>query len=200
MEKIIVERTFNIGDHVFIAGWSNEYDEKYRGSHGVVTHLAVAGKCGVKLYGHTDIFWIDVDNLVLQKDGYSYVAARGIKKTWYNTIPPLRRVAEIKKVIFNNPATIILWSDGSKTIVKCSDDEAFDEEKGLAMAISKKLLGNNGNYYNEFKKWLPKTDFLENHDCTSCKYLERSIDSKPCNNCDYYGSNYKPYKPRKGDK
>lgn len=63
---------------------------------------------------------------------------------------------KIEKVIFNNPATIIIWSDGTKTVVKCNR-EKFDPEKGLAMAISKKLLGNNqGYYYEVFKKWLPK--------------------------------------------
>ena len=61
----------------------------------------------------------------------------------------------IKKVIFNYPATIVLWSDGSKTVVKCQDGDIYDPEKGLAMAISKKALGNKGNYCNEFKKWLP---------------------------------------------
>lgn len=64
-------------------------------------------------------------------------------------------IPEIEKVIFNNPATIVFWNDGSKTVVKCSEDECFDEEKGLAMAISKKVLGNQGNYYNTFEKWLP---------------------------------------------
>ena len=63
----------------------------------------------------------------------------------------------IKKVIFNNPATIVLWSDGSKTVVKSYFDD-YDPEKGLAMAIAKKALGNEGNYYNVFKKWLPKDD------------------------------------------
>lgn len=58
----------------------------------------------------------------------------------------------IKKVIFNDPATIVFWSDGTKTVVKCHDEE-FDPEKGLAMAISKKALGNQGNYFNIFKKW-----------------------------------------------
>ena len=64
------------------------------------------------------------------------------------------RIPNIKKVIFNDPATIVLWSDGSKTVVKNSDG-TFDPEKGLAMAISKRLMGNKGNYYNEFRKWLP---------------------------------------------
>lgn len=62
----------------------------------------------------------------------------------------------IRNVIFNEPATIVYWNDGDKTVVKCGKGEKFDPEKGLAMAISKKALGNQGNYFNEFKKWLPK--------------------------------------------
>lgn len=65
------------------------------------------------------------------------------------------RIPGIKKVIFNDPATIVYWMDGTKTVVK-SQDEEFDAEKGLAMAISKKALGNAGFYYNTFKDWLPE--------------------------------------------
>ena len=61
----------------------------------------------------------------------------------------------IKKVIFNDPATIIFWTDGTKTTVK-ADNEPFDPEKGMAMAIAKKALGNKGNYFEVFKKHLPK--------------------------------------------
>ena len=60
---------------------------------------------------------------------------------------------DIKQVIFNNPATIIIWKDGSKTVVKCQEGDVFDKEKGLAMCIVKKLMGNKGNYNNLFKKW-----------------------------------------------
>ena len=60
------------------------------------------------------------------------------------------------KVIYNDPATIAFWSDGTKTIVKAQPGDIFDPEKGLAMAIAKKACGNKGNYYNGFKKWLPK--------------------------------------------
>ena len=59
----------------------------------------------------------------------------------------------IEKVIFNDPATIVLWKDGSKTVVKVQDGDTFDKEKGLAMALLKKLLGNNGSYYKEIKRW-----------------------------------------------
>ena len=63
---------------------------------------------------------------------------------------------KIKKVIFNDPATIVFWSDGKKTVVKCGERDIYDPEKGLAMAIAKRALGNEGNYYELFKKWLPK--------------------------------------------
>lgn len=46
--------------------------------------------------------------------------------------------AAIKDVIFAPPATIVYWSDGSKTVVKCSEKDVFDPEKGLAMAIAKR--------------------------------------------------------------
>lgn len=62
----------------------------------------------------------------------------------------------IKKVIFNGPATIVMWKDGNKTVVQCRGDDVYDPEKGLAMAISKKVFGNNYSYYKTFKKWLPK--------------------------------------------
>lgn len=70
-------------------------------------------------------------------------------------------VPQIKDVIYNDPATIVLWMDGTKTVVKCSDYDIYDPEKGLAMAIAKKTLGNQGNYYETFKRWLPEEDELD---------------------------------------
>lgn len=61
-------------------------------------------------------------------------------------------IPDIEDVIFNGPATIVFWKDGTKTVVKAQDDDEFDPEKGLAMAISKKALGNNRDYYKVFQK------------------------------------------------
>lgn len=74
----------------------------------------------------------------------------------YHTITPKKpepKFPEIKKVIFNDPATIVLWSDDTKTVVKCGENDQFDPEKGLAMAITKKALGNMGHYFETVKKW-----------------------------------------------
>jgi len=72
----------------------------------------------------------------------------------------------IRKVIFNNPATIILWTDGTKTVVKCGENDIYDPEKGMAMCFAKKAMGNIGHYYQEFKKWLPEeVEYNPDLDC-----------------------------------
>lgn len=63
-----------------------------------------------------------------------------------------KNTLSIKQVVFNPPATIVIWSDGSKTVVK-AENEPFDKEKGLAMAICKRTSGNKGNYFEVFKKY-----------------------------------------------
>lgn len=88
---------------------------------------------------------IDADSIV--------EAANKIKKGFENMFNTLRNI-EIVKVIFNAPATIVIWSDGTKSVVKAQEGETFDKEKGLAMAICKKALGNQGNYNEVFKKWI----------------------------------------------
>ena len=57
-----------------------------------------------------------------------------------------------KKVIFNGPATTILWKDGTKTTVKCSDEDVWSDDVGIAMCYLKKMLGNKGNYNNIFRE------------------------------------------------
>lgn len=62
----------------------------------------------------------------------------------------------IRKVIFNDPATIVLWSDGTKTVVKCGPEDSYDMEKGLAMAIVKKMAGNDNRFHKVFKQYPKK--------------------------------------------
>ena len=67
---------------------------------------------------------------------------------------------KIKKAVFNNPCTIVLWEDGTKTVVKTQNNEVYDAEKGLAMCIAKKALGNKGNYFEVFKKYTDKHPYV----------------------------------------
>lgn len=84
------------------------------------------------------------------------LAKAGLNKNFGTNNAERKTDMRIKKVHFNNPVTVVLWEDGTKTIVRAGENEVYDPEKGLAMAIAKKALRNQGNYYNVFKKWLPE--------------------------------------------
>lgn len=60
-------------------------------------------------------------------------------------------IPDIERVIFSYPATIVLWSDHTKTVVKVKDGEKFDKWTGLSMCICKKLYGNK--FHSIFKKY-----------------------------------------------
>lgn len=98
---------------------------------------------------------------LLSVGGFEKCLKNKDEEMWTKMNPWITTNFKIKNVIFNDPATIVMWTDGTKTVVKCQDDDVFDPEKGLAMAISKKALGNKGNYCNELKKWLPKEEEAE---------------------------------------
>lgn len=48
-------------------------------------------------------------------------------------------------VIFHNPATIVFWDDGDKTVVKCQPGDTFSAEAGLTAAMLKKYMGVAGS-------------------------------------------------------
>ena len=115
--------------------------------------------------------YVSEDALCSEFDPYTYVTLRdkidsNRKAISMAAMMQIDPKIVIKKVIFNDPATIVFWSDGTKTVVKKQSKDykrKFDPEKGLAMAIAKKALGNQGNYFNEFRKWVdtyekPKKD------------------------------------------
>lgn len=113
--------------------------------------------------------------------------------------------SQIKKVIFNDPATIVIWHDDTKTVVKCQPGDTYSKELGLAMCISKKFLGNKGNFNEEFKKWIPEEPIEKTFNdtsvgsCETCKYVDRGISDKPCIDCINNDGNKNNYKKRKGD-
>lgn len=67
-------------------------------------------------------------------------------------------IPEIANVYFNNPMTVVIWKDGTKTLVRCQSSDAYSEETGLALCISKKAFGNKGNFNDIFKKWIPNKE------------------------------------------
>ena len=85
---------------------------------------------------------------------YETIIAKAMLNSIYGTQSKI--IPKIKNVIFNPPATIVFWTDGTKTVVKCQNNEEFDPEKGITMAFFKKTHGNKGSYFDEIKKWREK--------------------------------------------
>lgn len=50
---------------------------------------------------------------------------------------------DIENVIFNDPATIVTFKDGSKVCVKACKNDTFSKETGLIYAIVKRLYAND---------------------------------------------------------
>jgi hypothetical protein len=65
-------------------------------------------------------------------------------------LPTMTKFSTIEKIIFNGPATIVFWTDGTKTIVRCNDvtETIDDREKAVFAACAKKLLGTNATGSN----------------------------------------------------
>lgn len=93
------------------------------------------------------IAWRHISSITLG-DGGPVFCYNKVKPNWLT----------IKKVHFSGDKTIVMWADGTKTMVSCGENEEFDPEKGLTMAIAKKAFGNQGNYYNQIRKWLPEPE------------------------------------------
>lgn len=59
----------------------------------------------------------------------------------------------IERVIFNPPATIILFKDGSKTVVKTTKGDKFDYELGFLYAMAKHIFPERNQFKKFIKKW-----------------------------------------------
>ena len=102
-----------------------------------------------------------MEDIKMGPDGWN-----GVVKFDLSTTPIfIEKKPEIEKVIFNNPATIVIWNDGTKTVVKAQEGDEWDEEKGLAMAICKKLIGLK--------------DFYKAYDPAFDKYIENLEPESP---------------------
>lgn len=94
-----------------------------------------AGVNAAQIYPESVKQWpeSDVENLACNSDS-------DLERT--DSVGPF----EIKKVIFSNPCTIVFWGDGTKTVVRCGENEYYDPEKGIAMALMRKVYGPRHAY------------------------------------------------------
>lgn len=110
-----------------------------------------------------DIVWVDLPSRTVLGTEQTRITIKGsecdidkLYYAWFKQRNTGERMsiqfdAPIERVIFHPPATIVLWRDGTKTVVKLHDED-YDAEKGLAMAVMKKVLGT------EYRKYVKKAE------------------------------------------
>lgn len=51
-------------------------------------------------------------------------------------------IPQPKNIIYNNQTTVVIWTDDTKTIVRCAEGQEFDEYTGFVAALAKKIFGS----------------------------------------------------------
>ena len=98
---------------------------------------------------------------------HSYTDEEGQEVTYTYSVPVFHTIY-IRKVIYNKPATIVFWSDDTKTVAKCHGDDIYSPETGLVICCLKKLIGGS-----ELKRML--NDWIVEEASTSDEQVVRTI-------------------------
>lgn len=98
-------------------------------------------------------------NHIAAGTGFRWIASRGRYELLLGNMPkgdssPVSFNTPIKNVIFNGPATIVFWKDGTKTVSICRDGDTYSQETGLAICFMKKALGKRKNFDKVISKWV----------------------------------------------
>ena len=97
-------------------------------------------------------------NLILTDDHIEKLIEKGTLEVLKEAIS--KNPLKIEKVIINYPATIVWFDDGTKIIVKISEDDKFDPEIGIAMAVMKKAFGSRTAYQKFVRQWATQESII----------------------------------------
>jgi len=108
-------------------------------------------------------YWFRVRELMLEhnyceaitadaKLEFERIEPKGTKLVFATNLPAVvQELGKMKarRVVFNPPATVVLWEDGTKTVVKCDKDDEYNAMTGIALCYMKKSLGNTSRELNK---------------------------------------------------
>ena len=96
--------------------------------------------------------------LDIELNNGEYAITDGYLTDDYETVNTFNNPIKPEKIIFqNNYATIVYWNDGTKTVVKKSENDEFIPEVGFAMALLKRVYGNR----SEVLRWIENAEIKE---------------------------------------
>lgn len=96
----------------------------------------------------------DAISTIINDNCYGHVSSSSISGTTekYEEINKAEKKTEKKtssdkfmpeRILYNDPATIVFWKDGTKTVVKKSKGEKFNKYNAFCAALAKKIFENN---------------------------------------------------------
>ena len=66
----------------------------------------------------------------------------------------------ITKVIYNDPVTIVFWSDGKKNTARCDKADTYNKEVGLMLCVMKRMVGGE-QVSMLFKDWVTEDKVVD---------------------------------------
>ena len=149
-----------------LVGYIQDMDIRYGGevTFTIETEPTIFGRAititDVKLEAIRMPYFANRDFCIMLGRSNGKTASKALLNKTYGAQSESHTLPEIKNVNYQYKSglTIVIWEDGTKTFVKCTE-EVFDEEKALAMATAKKAMGNEYKYFEKIKKWLPEVEY-----------------------------------------
>lgn len=90
-----------------------------------------------------------------------------------------KRIPIPKKIIVNEDSevTVVLWNDGTKTIVRCSEADTYDSYAAYCAAFAKKCYGTN----SQLKRTIEKLTVYQDTKVKNRPCLNESLPPDPLN-------------------
>lgn len=66
----------------------------------------------------------------------------------------------ITRVLYNDPVTVVFFSDGTKTTCKCQKGDTYNKEMGLAICVLKRLTSGD-QVAALFNSWITKDKAID---------------------------------------
>lgn len=101
-------------------------------------------------------FSTNIPEMSIREGEYKWLKEDTLYSTNKESLRKLMELGDSMPMIencwFGVYTTTILWSDGTRTTVKCQDEDSLDDEKGVLACIAKKAYGNTGKFNNYVSK------------------------------------------------
>lgn len=87
-----------------------------------------------------------------------------------------------EKILYNGPATIVFWKDGTKTVVKAMDGVDANPYHGFTAALAKKIYGSSSKVNKIVGKYAPKDKMSTDgkticYEPESCRYFKTTMEA-----------------------